>query len=276
TARQVSNSVQSGTLYYVTVDDNGNIGVSSNAATTGAPITAPSDPEPVSPPITAQAAAAAGSDSSALATAPSQSQPSGDGGQITNSAVGESGASATQELAQVSNERELVTQEGEPQVVMLDENQNIAEPPTEFDTSAGTRQASTASSSPVVNVSPANVQTLAQVSTAQFDQLTGRVGVLEGRVEAIEGQVSTLFDLTSTINRDAQRGIASIAAQANPHFPSEAGKTSYATNVATYRGEVGISAGLMHRFEGDFAITAGVTYAGGNSTSVRAGIAGEF
>ena len=88
--------------------------------------------------------------------------------------------------------------------------------------------------------------------------------------------MDTLFDLTGTIDRDAQRGIASIAAQANPHFPSEAGKTSYASNVATYRGEIGVSAGLMHRFEGDFAITAGVTYAGGNSTAVRAGIAGEF
>ncbi|MEL7199315.1 MAG: YadA-like family protein, partial [Pseudomonadota bacterium] len=60
------------------------------------------------------------------------------------------------------------------------------------------------------------------------------------------------------------------------HFPSEAGKTSYASNVATYRGEVGISAGLMHRLQGDVAITAGVTFAGGNSTAVRAGIAGEF
>ncbi len=99
-------------------------------------------------------------------------------------------------------------------------------------------------------------------SIAQFDALSGRV--------------STLFDLTDTIDRDAQRGIASIAAQAAPHFPSAAGKTSYASNVATYRGEVGFSAGLMHRFEGDFAITAGMTYAGGNSTSIRAGIAGEF
>jgi autotransporter adhesin len=88
--------------------------------------------------------------------------------------------------------------------------------------------------------------------------------------------VDTLFDLTSTMNRDAQRGIASIAAQANPHFPSEAGKTSYASNVATYRGEVGFSAGVMHRLDGDFALTAGVSYAGGNSTAVRAGVAGEF
>ncbi|MEL6488304.1 MAG: YadA-like family protein, partial [Pseudomonadota bacterium] len=72
------------------------------------------------------------------------------------------------------------------------------------------------------------------------------------------------------------RGIAAIAAQANPHFPSASGKTSYASNVATYRGEVGFSLGLMHRLPGAVAVTAGVTYAGGNSTAVRAGIAGEF
>ncbi|MEP2736601.1 MAG: YadA-like family protein [Erythrobacter sp.] len=113
------------------------------------------------------------------------------------------------------------------------------------------------------------IDSIAQVSDAQFTALSSSVSQLSGRVDS-------LFDLSTTINRDAQRGIASIAAQANPHFPSAAGKTSYASNVATYRGEVGFSAGLMHRFQGDFAITAGVTYAGGNSTSIKAGVAGEF
>ena len=61
-----------------------------------------------------------------------------------------------------------------------------------------------------------------------------------------------------------------------PSFPSEAGKTSYASNLGYYRGEVGFSAGVMHRFDGDFAITAGISYAGGENTAVRAGIAGEF
>ncbi|MEL7198519.1 MAG: YadA-like family protein, partial [Pseudomonadota bacterium] len=121
--------------------------------------------------------------------------------------------------------------------------------------------------------SVANVRTsvnaLAMVSDAQF-------GALEGRVSGLEASVAGAFDLAETIDRDAKRGIAAVAAQANPHFPSEAGKTSYASNVATYRGEVGISAGLMHRLQGDVAITAGVTFAGGNSTAVRAGIAGEF
>ncbi|MEO0642194.1 MAG: YadA-like family protein, partial [Pseudomonadota bacterium] len=148
-----------------------------------------------------------------------------------------------------------LAQVGPVDVVTIDQNGTL-----------GRQSVATAASVDNIQVS---MNALAQVSEAQF-------GALEGRVSGLEGQVSTLFDLTDTIDRDAQRGIASIAAQANPHFPSEAGKTSYASNVATYRGEVGFSAGLMHRFEGDFALTAGVTYAGGNSTAVRAGIAGEF
>jgi hypothetical protein len=32
----------------------------------------------------------------------------------------------------------------------------------------------------------------------------------------------------------------------------------------------------MHRFTDGFALSAGVTYAGGESTTVRAGVAGEF
>ncbi len=37
---------------------------------------------------------------------------------------------------------------------------------------------------------------------------------------------------------------------------------SYASDVAACRGEVGFSAGFTHRYKGDFAITAGATYAG--------------
>jgi hypothetical protein len=76
--------------------------------------------------------------------------------------------------------------------------------------------------------------------------------------------------------KDTRQGIAAVTAMAQPSFPSEAGKTSYASNVGYYRGEVGFSAGVMHRFDGDFALTAGISYAGGENTAVRAGIAGEF
>jgi hypothetical protein len=167
----------------------------------------------------------------------------------------------------------LEQETGEPeqpegQLAQNDPDQNVPEPPTNPDADAGTRLASTSATG--------NPDLISAVTEEQFNTLAGSVTALDSRVTSLENRVDTLFDLTETIDRDARRGIASIAAQAHPHFPSEPGKTSYASNVATYRGEVGVSLGLMHRFEGDFAITAGVTYAGGNSTSVRAGVAGEF
>ena len=76
--------------------------------------------------------------------------------------------------------------------------------------------------------------------------------------------------------KEMRQGIAAVTALAQPPYPSAAGRTSYASNVGYYRGQVGFSAGVMHRFEGDFAITAGASYAGGKNTAVRAGVAGEF
>ena len=73
-----------------------------------------------------------------------------------------------------------------------------------------------------------------------------------------------------------RQGIAAVAAMAQPSFPSEDGKTSYASNVAYYRGEVGFSLGLTHRVSDEFALTGGATYGGGDNVAVRAGIAGEF
>ena len=109
-----------------------------------------------------------------------------------------------------------------------------------------------------------SLQAVAAVSHEQFAQL--------------EGQVDQLFDIAAQGRREMRRGIAATAAMADPHFPSGPGRTSYASNVAMFRGEVGVSAGLMHRIDGDtpFALTAGASYGGGSNTAVRAGIAGEF
>ncbi|QYJ07032.1 hypothetical protein [Qipengyuania flava] len=135
------------------------------------------------------------------------------------------------------------------------------------------------------------------MATPEFDALTQRVDNLVGRVDGIdtrlgavetrvaqidsrlgtaEGQITELFDLATADRRDFRQGLAAVAAMANPHFPSEDGKTSYASNVALHRGFVGISAGLMHRVDETFALSAGITYGGGDSTTVKAGIAGEF
>jgi hypothetical protein len=106
-------------------------------------------------------------------------------------------------------------------------------------------------------------------ANVQFD-------ALENRVDGLKGQVDALFDLAAQQKKETRRGIAAITALAQPHFPSEAGKTSYASNVGYYRGEVGFSAGLMHRFQSDFGVAAGVSYAGGSTTALRVGVAGEF
>ena len=92
----------------------------------------------------------------------------------------------------------------------------------------------------------------------------------------MHGSLDTLFDLQNQDRKDNRQGIAAVAAMANPHFPSTDGATSYASNVGYYRGEVGFSAGLMHRVSRGFAVTGSVSYAGGDNTALKAGIAGEF
>jgi autotransporter adhesin len=65
---------------------------------------------------------------------------------------------------------------------------------------------------------------------------------------------------------------------ANAPFPSAPGKTSYAANTGVYRGEVAFSAGFMYRLDtaSPFAITGGVSHAGGSDTAAKIGVAGEF
>ena len=61
-------------------------------------------------------------------------------------------------------------------------------------------------------------------------------------------------------------------------MPSEAGKTSYSFNLATFRGEQAVGLSVAHRFATDvpLALTAGASHAGGRNTAVRVGVAGEF
>ncbi|WP_160618010.1 hypothetical protein [Pseudoblastomonas halimionae] len=117
---------------------------------------------------------------------------------------------------------------------------------------------------------------IAAISDAQFNALSSDVTALTGRVGALEGQVGTLFDLSNTLEKDLRQSIAATTALAQPHFPSEDGATSYASNVASFRGEMGFSAGLAHRVNRSFALTSGVSYGGGDNVAFKAGVAGEF
>ncbi len=129
----------------------------------------------------------------------------------------------------------------------------------------------TASAAPQLEALTSGINTALAISQTQFDGL-------QSQFDGLQGRVSTLFDLAATDRKDSRQGVAAVAALANPAMPSEPGRTSYAANVATYRGEFGVSAGLMHRFDTSdpFAITAGVSYAGGKNTVAKVGVAGEF
>lgn len=123
-------------------------------------------------------------------------------------------------------------------------------------------------SSQLHNVQAGLIQALA-VSDAQF-------AALGNRVERVEDQVGELFGIVAVQREETRQGIAAVASLAQPHFPSAPGRTSYASNVGYFRGEVGFSAGMMRRFEGGFALGASVSFAGGDNTAARIGIAGEF
>ena len=106
---------------------------------------------------------------------------------------------------------------------------------------------------------------------------TGASG-LGGRVSALELGVAQLFELSQAQRDESRRGIAAAVAMADAPFPSAPGKTSYAFNLATYRGKQAGSLSLMHRFAGDtpVAFSIGVSHAGKKDFVARAGIAGEF
>ena len=115
-------------------------------------------------------------------------------------------------------------------------------------------------------------------SSAAINQLGTQVSALQQEQAIIDDQVASLFDLRALDRKQWKRGIAAATAMANAPFPSEPGKTSYAANGATYRGEVAFSASISHRLAGDtpFAINVGVSHSGGKDTAIKAGIAGEF
>lgn len=121
-----------------------------------------------------------------------------------------------------------------------------------------------------------SLQSSVATQGSAISTLQTNVTQLQSLTAAQSGQLETLFDLAADQSIDLRRGIATATAMVQPHFPSAAGRTSYASNVGYYRGEVAFSAGVMHRLEGDVGISAGVSYAARGHAAVRAGVAGEF
>ena len=107
---------------------------------------------------------------------------------------------------------------------------------------------------------------------------SSQIAALQSLTATHTSQIATLFSVTNLDRRDARRGTAAAIAEVPAPFPSEPGKTSYTFNLANFRGQQAMGLSLAHRFGSDtpFALTAGASYAGGRSTAVRVGVAGEF
>ncbi|MCJ2060409.1 hypothetical protein MKL09_28270 [Methylobacterium sp. J-048] len=109
---------------------------------------------------------------------------------------------------------------------------------------------------------------------------------LGNRIDSVQSQVNNLEAKTDTMQRyavqtrkEARQGVAMAIAMATAPMPSAPGKTTWATNGATYRGEWAGGIAVAHRLPTccvPIAITAGVAYAGDSNVGVRAGLAGEF
>ena len=109
---------------------------------------------------------------------------------------------------------------------------------------------------------------------------------LGNRIDSVQTQVNNLEAKTDAVQRyaiqtrkEARQGVAMAIAMATAPMPSAPGKTTWATNGATYRGEWAGGVALAHRLPTccvPIAITAGVAYGGDNALGARAGLAGEF
>ncbi|MGL5838522.1 MAG: hypothetical protein ACRCY3_08490, partial [Sphingorhabdus sp.] len=91
-------------------------------------------------------------------------------------------------------------------------------------------------------------------------------------------QINQLFGIVGQGVRESRRGSAAAIAMSDAPIPSAPGRTSYILNAATFRGEQAVGASFAHRLdiEEPFAVTFGISHAGGKNTALRAGIAGEF
>jgi autotransporter adhesin len=134
-----------------------------------------------------------------------------------------------------------------------------------------------------------NTYTLAGVnSAASTAAQSGPVRVVTA--DASGNLATTAFDITdittridkverdvSAVSAEAREGIAMAMAMTSASMPSAGGKTSWASNVATFSGQVAGSFGVAHRFDTSFpfAVTGSVGI-GTSRIGARVGLAGEF
>jgi autotransporter adhesin len=104
------------------------------------------------------------------------------------------------------------------------------------------------------------------------------IAALDGRVSGLETAIGNLSRFTMETRREARQGIAAAMAMTSAPMPSVPGRTTWATNVATFRGEYAGGFSFAHRLNLDvpLAVTAGAAYSGGGNFGARVGLQGEF
>ncbi|HEX8238754.1 MAG TPA: hypothetical protein VF574_03335 [Allosphingosinicella sp.] len=109
-------------------------------------------------------------------------------------------------------------------------------------------------------------------------QLNAAIAGAAVDLSPLQSQVDALSALRLNDREDAQRGIAAAVAMSAPPMPSEPGRVSYTLNGSIYRGEKAVGGSMMYRLNtsAPMAFGAGISHAGGGSTAVRVGVAGEF
>ncbi len=107
---------------------------------------------------------------------------------------------------------------------------------------------------------------------------TGNVATSSFDPNAMANQFASLSANVDVLRRESRQGIAGAMALTSAPMPSLPGKTSWALNTATFKGEWGTGFSVAHRlnFAKPIAITAGYTDSGGSTHAGRIGVAGEF
>lgn len=118
----------------------------------------------------------------------------------------------------------------------------------------------------------------ANARAAADNRLQGQINTLGSNLFSLTGRVTTLERTVAQDRKDSRQGIASAVAMTAAPMPSAPGKVAYSVNVANFRDEQAVAASLAMRLNGPntVAITAGLSYGGGENTAMRVGVAGEF
>lgn len=106
----------------------------------------------------------------------------------------------------------------------------------------------------------------------------GSVDALANQVSALGTSLTQLSQFAVAARHEARSGIASAMAMSSAPMPSAPGRTSWAANGATFKGEWASGFALAHRLDTavPMAVTVGYSYGDAAKHGVRMGLAGEF